>query len=195
MPRLVDHGERRRAIIEAAWRIIADRGIDGITMRDLAAEAGYANGALGHYFSGKDEILCTAFEYVIESTNRRIERSVGRRRGLAALRRMCLEIMPVTDETRLEARIAVALWQRAMNDPAMAEYNNVAVAEWKSRLARFWAEAIAAGELPETDLEIGVESLMTMMIGLQVTAVLGTAVSTRRSQLALLDSLLGATPE
>lgn len=54
---------------------------------------------------------------------------------------------------------------------------------------------IAAGELPETGLEIGVESLMTMMIGLQVTAVLGTAVSTRRSQIALLDSLLGATPE
>lgn len=194
MPKLVDHGERRRAIVAAAWRIIADRGIDGITMRDLAAEAGYANGALSHYFAGKDEILCTAFEYVIESTNRRIERSVGRRRGLAALRRMCLEIVPATDETRLEARIAVSLWQRAMNDPAMAEFNNVAVAEWKSRLTRFWSEAIAAGELPETDLGIGVESLMTMMIGQQVTAVLGPAPPSRRAQLAMLDSVLGATP-
>ncbi|MEV3961943.1 TetR/AcrR family transcriptional regulator [Nocardia sp. NPDC050193] len=194
MPRLVDHAERRRAIIEAAWRIIADRGIDGITMRDLAAEAGYANGALSHYFSGKDEILCTAFEYVIDATNRRIERSVGGRQGLAALRRMCLEIMPVTDEARLEARIAVSLWQRAMNDPDMAEFNNVAVTEWKSRLARYWAEAIAAGELPDTDLGIGVESLMTMMIGLQVTAVIGPVATTRRSQLALLDSLLGAGP-
>ncbi|MET8800381.1 TetR/AcrR family transcriptional regulator [Nocardia sp. NPDC004568] len=194
MPKLVDHVERRRAIIEAAWRLIADRGIDGITMRDLAAEAGYANGALSHYFSGKDEILCTAFEYVIESTDLRIENSVGARHGLAALRRMCLEIMPVTDETRLEARIAVSLWQRAMNDPAMAEFNNVAVAAWKSRLTRYWAEAIAAGELPDTDLGIGVESLMTMMIGLQVTAVLGAAASSRRSQLAMVDSLLGATP-
>ena len=66
MPRLVDHAERRLAIVSAAWRLIAARGIDSTNMRDLAREAGYTNGALSHYFSGKNEILRAAFEHVFE---------------------------------------------------------------------------------------------------------------------------------
>lgn len=191
VPKLVDHVERRRAIIAAAWRIIADRGIDGINMRDLATEAGYTNGALSHYFSGKDEILRTAFDFVIESTNERIERSIERRHGRKALRRMCFEIMPLTDEAKLEARIAVSLWQRAITDPQMVTVNDTAVAAWKVRLAELWRDAIAAGELPDRDVEVGVEALMTMMIGLQVTAALSPDGMTRKAQLAMLDSVLG----
>lgn len=190
MPRLVDHDERRRAIVAAAWRIIADRGIDGINMRDLATEAGYTNGALSHYFSGKDEILRTAFEYVIDATNQRIDTSVGRRRGSQALHRLCIEIMPLTDEAKLEARIAVSLWQRAMTDPGMAEVNNVAVAAWKGRMATYWREAIDGDELPAVDVDAGVEVLMTTIIGLQVNAVLDPASTSRSAQLALLDTIL-----
>ncbi|MGV9711370.1 TetR/AcrR family transcriptional regulator [Gordonia sp. NPDC003424] len=191
MPRLVDHDERRRAIIAAAWRLIATRGIDGINMRDLAAEAGYTNGALSHYFAGKDEILRSAFEHVIAETNRRIEGSVGRSRGRLALRKLCFELMPLTDEARLEARIAVSLWQRALTDPVMESVNNEAVSAWKLGMNDLWAEAIAMQQLPPSDLGVGVELLMTTIIGLQVTAVLDPAATTRRAQIALVDAIIG----
>ncbi|TQK71778.1 MULTISPECIES: TetR/AcrR family transcriptional regulator [unclassified Nocardioides] len=191
MPRLVDHDERRRAIIAAAWRLLATRGVDGVNMRDLAAEAGYTNGALSHYFAGKDEILRTSYEHVLDATNQRIEASVGHRTGLSALRRLCHEVMPLTAEARLEARIAMSLWQRAMGDAAMAELNNAAVAEWKQQMARHWQEAIDAGELPAAAVPAGVELLMTTIIGLQVTAVLDPATTSRAAQVALVDGILG----
>lgn len=192
MPRLVDHDERRRAIIDAAWRLIAARGIDGINMRDLAAEAGYTNGALSHYFRGKDEILRAAFEHVIVETNRRVDMSIGRARGRTALRKLCFELIPLTDEARLEARIAVSLWQRALTDPVMESVNNVAVAAWKRRMHELWAEAIAMQQLPPRDLDVGVELLMTTIIGLQVTAVLDSTTTTRQAQIALIDAIIGA---
>ncbi|ROZ89061.1 TetR/AcrR family transcriptional regulator [Gordonia sp. OPL2] len=191
MPRLVDHDERRRAIIEAAWRLLATRGIDGVNMRDLATEAGYTNGALSHYFAGKDEILRTSYEYVIDATNARIEASVGRRRGRAALRKLCHEIMPLTEEATLEARIAMSLWQRAMTDELMVEVNNAAVADWKARMARHWQEAIEADELAPRDVAAGVELLMTTIIGLQVTAVLDPTTAGRRAQIAMVDVIIG----
>ena len=191
MPRLVDHDERRRAIVAAAWRLLATRGIDGVNMRDLAAEAGYTNGALSHYFAGKDEILRTAYEHVIDTTNDRIEQSVGRRTGGAALRRLCQEIMPLTDEARLEARIAMTLWQRAMTDTAMQEVNNAAVARWKDRMAACWREAVDAHELPESDITAGVELLMTAIIGLQVTAVLDPMTTSPKAQWAVVESIIG----
>lgn len=192
MPRLVDHDERRRAIIAAAWRLLAARGVDGVNMRDLAAEAGYTNGALSHYFAGKDEILRAAYEHVLAATNERIEASVGRRTGLTALRRMCHEILPLARETTLEARIALSLWQRAMNDAALATVNNAAVAAWKQRMARHWQEAIDAGEVPATDVSMSVDLLMTALIGAQVVAVLEPATWSRAEQVAMIDVILGA---
>ncbi|MEK6312078.1 MAG: helix-turn-helix domain-containing protein, partial [Curtobacterium sp.] len=86
MPKVVDRDERKRVIVEAAWRIIAERGIDGVTMRDLASATGYANGALARYFSGKQEILELAYERIVAATDRRIASSVGAAQGLVAVR-------------------------------------------------------------------------------------------------------------
>ncbi|MDX2827605.1 TetR family transcriptional regulator [Streptomyces ipomoeae] len=57
MPKIVDHEARRRLIIESVWALIGRRGLPGVTMRELAAEAGFANGGLAPYFRDKDEIL------------------------------------------------------------------------------------------------------------------------------------------
>lgn len=191
MPKLVDHEERRRSIVAAAWRLIARRGLDGVTMRDLAAETGYANGALAHYFSGKDEIVRVAFEHVLSETNERIRESVQGLQGVVALRRMCREIMPLASETRLEARIAIALWQRALNDVGLAAVNNAALDLWRAQLAQHWREAIALGELQPIDVETRVEILMTMLVGLQVTVALERGESSTEDQMVLLDNLLG----
>lgn len=194
MPRLVDHEERRRSIVAAAWRLIARRGLDGVTMRDLAAETGYANGALAHYFSGKDEIVRVAFEHVLSETNERIRESLQGLEGVEALRRMCREIMPMASETRLEARIAIALWQRALNDVELAAVNNTALDLWRAQLAKHWREAIELGELQPIDVETHVEILMTMLVGLQVTVALERGESSTEDQMVLLDNLLGYHP-
>ena len=190
MPRLVDHAERRLAIVEAAWRLIAARGIDSTNMRDLAREAGYTNGALSHYFSGKDEILRAAFEHVFNATNSRIERSVGQRRGLAALRRLCREVMPQTEETLLEARIAVSLWQRALNDPHMASVNAKALDTWRAQLVEYLQQAREDNEIGDVDETLLANLLMTTMIGLQVTGVLDAESSSPAAQEALINQII-----
>jgi AcrR family transcriptional regulator len=190
MPRLVDHAERRRVIVDAACRLIAARGIDATNMRDLAREAGYTNGALSHYFSGKNEILRAAFEHVFEATSARIAGSIGQRRGLAALRRLCREVMPQTEQTLLEARIAVSLWQRALNDDYMASANSKALQTWRLEMTRHLRQAREAGEIGELDEALVANLLMTTMIGLQVTGVLDPAAATPRIQDAMIAFVL-----
>jgi AcrR family transcriptional regulator len=187
---LVDHEERRRVIVRAASRLIGARGIDSTNMRDLAREAGYTNGALSHYFSGKDEILRAAFEYVFDATNERIARSVGKRRGLRALRRMAREIMPQTEETRLEARVAVSLWQRALNDPYLAEVNTRQLDAWRADVVRHLRQAYDDGEIVDTDPEVIANLLMTTMVGMQITGTLDEASAGPAQQDAMIDRLL-----
>ncbi|MGR3938530.1 TetR family transcriptional regulator [Streptomyces sp. BRA346] len=50
MPKIVDHNARRRLIVKSVWALIGRRGLAAVTMRELAAEAGFANGGLAPYF-------------------------------------------------------------------------------------------------------------------------------------------------
>ena len=40
-------------------------------MREIAAEAGFANGGLKHYFAGKDDLLAAAFQHTFFRINER----------------------------------------------------------------------------------------------------------------------------
>lgn len=59
--RRAPHQERARvtfdAILDAAVRVLAKKGIEGLNTNDVAAEAGVSIGSLYQYFSNKEELL------------------------------------------------------------------------------------------------------------------------------------------
>lgn len=57
MPVTVNHQDRRLAIAEIVADIIATRGLDGVTIRNVATAAGYSTTIVTLYFSGKYDLL------------------------------------------------------------------------------------------------------------------------------------------
>src|SRR5690606_40101098 len=57
VPKRVDHEERRRLIAAAGRRIAADRGLEGVSLGEVAAEAGISKGLVQHSFPSKDAML------------------------------------------------------------------------------------------------------------------------------------------
>ena len=142
-------------------------------MREIALEAGFANGALKPYFPTKDDLLSFAFAHVFNQTNARIGASSGSLRGLAALRSFCHEILPLDAERLNEARIAIAYWQRALTDPEKAALHDSSMEQWRRELFERLQEARLAGELREglVDDDV-VGGIMTFVLGAQITATL-----------------------
>lgn len=61
--------QRRRRILVAVLRIVAAGGVDAVTHRRVAAEAGVPLGSTTYYFRSRDELLLEAFRlYVSEHT-------------------------------------------------------------------------------------------------------------------------------
>lgn len=56
--------ERKRDLIQAAIRDIAAHGYDAVTVATICEEAGFSRGLIGHYFSGKDDLLHEAVKTV-----------------------------------------------------------------------------------------------------------------------------------
>lgn len=174
MPKLVDHAERRRAILESTWHLIAERGIDNVTMRDIAEASDYATpGALNYYFAGKDQLLLAAYQLICDRTEERIHRVTAGGRGLDALLGACLEIVPADPLTVTEARVALAFWQRAQTVEQLRTVGRRALVTWRGIVLELLTQAQLDGECrPLEDAELVAEELLNLMMGLHVTSML-----------------------
>jgi AcrR family transcriptional regulator len=62
------YGEGRQALLEAAIRVIASRGLRGLTYRAVAAEAGVTHGLVQHHFGSRDAMIHEALAYSAEES-------------------------------------------------------------------------------------------------------------------------------
>ena len=67
-------GARREAILDAAWRLLEEQGVEGTTMDALCREAGLAKGTLYHYFPCRIELFNALRARFREELFERIER-------------------------------------------------------------------------------------------------------------------------
>ncbi len=58
----------RDEILAAARRLFAERGMDGTTIRAIAAEAGVNQGLVHHFFGTKEQVFVAAVEFPVDPT-------------------------------------------------------------------------------------------------------------------------------
>lgn len=118
MPKQVDHEARRQRIANAVCRLAADRGLEEVSLRHVAAEAGVSMGQVQHYFTTKDEMLLFAFGTLSARMERRLSTAVtalGEPPTIRALLRELLVAMVPTDaDSRFEAPLWIAFLARAV---------------------------------------------------------------------------------
>ncbi len=147
MPKTVDRELRREQVIEATWRLMARVGIDRVSIRDIAAEAGYSTGVIGHYFRDKDEILLSALRQVWLRERSRVASLSAGLRGMSALRAVVDAVLPLNEEQALEMAVWVSFWGRAFGDTALTDEQRRYYGEWRRLLRRHFEEAAVDGEL------------------------------------------------
>ncbi|ETR78918.1 hypothetical protein X566_02415 [Afipia sp. P52-10] len=70
------HAERRREaetrIVQAAFDIVAKRGVDQLTLAEAGEEAGYSRALPAHYFGNRDVLLAAVAEHAVNQYRRRV---------------------------------------------------------------------------------------------------------------------------
>ncbi|WP_157251267.1 TetR/AcrR family transcriptional regulator [Nonomuraea typhae] len=169
MPKIVDHDERRRDVLTAASKVIVRDGIDAATTRAIAKEAGLSNGVLSHYFSDKEEILLSALRASHRRIRERLTSKVTGLTGVAALREILLDNLPLDDERNQETRLEVSFWSRSLASEDLAEVQRAEVGELREAVHDLLEQARAAGEVrADADLDDAAEHLLALVDGLSV---------------------------
>lgn len=116
MPKLVDHDVQRRAIAEAAIRVIDRVGLDAARLRDVAREGRVTTGAVTHYFASKDDVLEAAMAEVVRRIlDRQSDQALGRQ-PIAGLIEAASAFLPLDEERLRDWRVWFAFWGRAAVD-------------------------------------------------------------------------------
>lgn len=176
MPRVINHDERRRHIISVARDLMVQGGFAAATMRGIATAAGFANGALKHYFDGKDAIVAATFDSVLAEMAQYMPRREASEEvdPLEELHEYVLAAMPV-DETRIGgARVLLALWENSVTNPDLAERYRQHLLGWGLDLHERIRAAAPAGTSDEA-IEGLVHEVITVTIGANVACLLSPA--------------------
>ena len=134
MPKVVDVEARRADLAAAVWSLAAREGVEGLTVREVAAEAGWSTGALVHYFNGKEELLLFAFETVASRAGERM-RSHADLNPRARARAVLAEGLPLDAERHNEVRVWFGLLGLAVTRPALARAQRHGYQEWRAAVS------------------------------------------------------------
>ena len=192
MPKRVDHEARRRAIAEAIFEVIGSRGLDAVSLRDVAAQAGVSMGAVQHYFASKEEMLLFALGHMRDRVLARMQAelaAIAEPTARETVRAAARAMLPMGEQGRQEAIVAGAFYSVATVHPVYADvlregyHRLLAVSRQSLRTA---AEAGQIADGIDTDREAAMLFFMIQgLIGPILIAILSPA-----DALALVDHQL-----
>ena len=189
MPKKIDHAQRRRDVTDVTRQLIIQGGLEAATMREIAKEAGFANGALKHFFDSKDDIIQATYANSLERMGERVSESAEEVRGLKALRSMAFAAMPDDDEKRTAGRVLLAFWERAVTEESMKDTYRVHLDAWRESLAEYLAQAREDGDITavESD-EVLINEIVLINAGVNVMGLLAPDVFSFDAQRQLLEA-------
>jgi AcrR family transcriptional regulator len=162
MPAPVDHDEKRAAIARIAADLIAERGLEAATIRQVAASAGYSTTVVTHYFANKRAMLLAAYRHVAQSTQQRLDALPA---SSTADPLSQLEILlPIDEPGRRAWRVYLQYWPMADHDGALADEQRWWSSNALARIRAALCQAVPTIEHPGAKARLALSALLGIAI-------------------------------
>lgn len=146
--------DRHQEIVEAAARVITERGLAETRIADVAEQAGVSPGLILYYFESKDRLLAEALTYANDQFYLRMSREIRRiRSAKEQLRRLVDLSVPgyLPEYGRLdEWALWIEVWVRALRDAEMARDREALDQRWRNQISEIIRAGQASGEFTST---------------------------------------------
>jgi AcrR family transcriptional regulator len=191
--------DRRTEIVRVAYRLIAERGLEGLRFADVAREAGINNGTLLYYFESKDALIRAVGALMVEqfSETAAPNNPDAPTDPLAAIR---WEFVDAAEHLQDMASIVYTeLLVRGQRDPSVAALLRGIDAAWHAWLSSILERGLEAGVIrADLDVALAATTIMTSIRGAGMQAMIVEDSATVRPVMAsladLIESWIAARP-
>jgi AcrR family transcriptional regulator len=166
--------DRRADLARAAYEMIAERGIDGLSLRALARRFGATTGLVSHHFVDRAELVEAALDHATAVVVGRIT-SLGR--GGHPLE-LLAAVLPVDPASAEQWRFAFSLRTATLFDPSLARFDRAIRTSWQAGLPKRLAGHV------DGDPKEAARQVVALVDGIAFQAVLDPSTWTPERQLA-----------
>ena len=170
MPAPVDQEQRRQKITDIVAQIISRDGLDAVTIREVAAAAGYSTTIVTHYFANKRELLLYTYQAAAARAQARVDQVLGK--NDADLQGYLEALLPLDMESLRDWRVYFAFWQVASVDIDFAKEQRRRMSQVRKILAAIVTTQFRAAQpLQSGNPELVAKRLLTVLLGIAVQAI------------------------
>jgi AcrR family transcriptional regulator len=167
---------RRTEILDAAMRVIAERGLCDSRISDIARQAGTSSALVVYYFGTKDRLLAEALASSEERFYEQTSRELARLKSAVDRLVRLIELSSVGDPSREgwvgDWGLWIELWVRAPRDPVMAAQREQLDRRWREKIAAIVRDGQERREFADVDAEEFSLRLAALIDGLAIQMVL-----------------------
>lgn len=155
---------RRDQIISAARRVVAEGGLEALTIGAIEKVVDFSRGVITYHFDNKDEIVAAVLESAIAEIDATTTSKLEAADSLAdQIRIMVSATLEGFIECREAGHVLLAFWGRIPRDEWATQTNAALYASYRG----FARKVLGAADLPETiDLDGMATVLVALVIGI-----------------------------
>jgi len=191
--------DRHQEILDAAARVITERGLADTRISDVAEAAGVSPGLILYYFDSKDRLLSEALTFANDQFFLRMSREIRRIPSAKDQLRHLIDLSVPGYQPEYgkldEWALWIEVWVRALRDPQMAKDREVLDQRWRQSIAEIVRAGQASGEFGPGDAEEIALRLGSLIDGLAIQVIMNDSqVSPERMHRACMEvaaSLIG----
>ncbi len=163
--------DQKSKIVQAAYKVIAERGFEGLRMREIARHAGLDHATLHYYFAGKEALINGVLDYIVQDL------SIGRSRmestqSATARKRLVAHFREHQRQTKEHPEMFIVLSEinaRSMRDPEIRSLVARNDDKWKAFVKALLDAGLQAGEFRrDLDVDATATLILATLRGLSV---------------------------
>ncbi len=157
---------RRGQIVAVARKIVAEEGLEALTIGSLEARLAFSRGVITYHFQNKDDIVHAVLESAIEEINAGTDAQLGQNLSAEERVRTTLKMYVRGFLEHVEAtRILLSFWGRISSDKRARKANATLYAAYRRGAAHMIEAGKVAGEFAA---DLNVDAMAASLVGVVI---------------------------
>jgi len=150
--------ERRRQIVTAARKIIATRGMEDLSIRELAREVGFSEGAIYRHFPSKKDILLLLIDDLEGTLLHAVDRAASEKsEPLESLENVLKAHLSYIEQRRGVSLIVISETLR-LSDKNLSKRMFEVVTRYLNRVEELLSQGVKSGQISQ-EIDLGTAAL------------------------------------
>jgi len=173
----------RREIATAACTLVADGGLDNVSLRRIARHLGSTTGYISHYYVDKDDLLEAALLAALDE----LHRPPRRPETLDEWLEIAVETLPRDGEVLRFWRVLIAFQAASLHSPRLSAALSTYAPDSESALAELLT-ALVPRDTPSEEINGLARTILSQLSGFGITSAITPGNFTKAQQRAVVRS-------